>query len=68
MRRRNWRIVIVGTVLILAAPAFFAGMLGVAPGSNDPVALMQTVGQVAGVVGCLGLVLVVVGLVGKKTA
>jgi hypothetical protein len=68
MRRKNWRIVVVGIVLILAAPAFFAGMLGAAPGSNDPVALMQTVGQVAGVVGCLGLVLVVVGLVGKKTA
>jgi hypothetical protein len=68
MRRRNWRIVVVGIVLILAAPIFFAGMLRAAPGSNDAVALMQTVGQVAGVVGCLGLVLVVVGLLGKKTA
>jgi hypothetical protein len=65
MRRKNWRVVVVGFVLIVIAPAFFVGMLGVAPRSNDPVALMQTVGQVAGVVGRLGLVMLIVGLVGK---
>jgi len=66
MRRTNWRMAAVGIVLVLAAPVFFISMLGAAPRSNDPVALMQTVGQVAGVVGCLGLVMAIIGLVGKK--
>ena len=51
MRRKNWRIVIVGLVLIVVALVFFFFMLSVASKSNDPVALMQTVGTVAGVVG-----------------
>jgi hypothetical protein len=66
MRRKNWRIVIVGLVLVAAAAAFFVFMQGTAPRSNDPVALMQTVGQVAGAVGGLGLVLFIVGLVGRR--
>jgi hypothetical protein len=66
MRHRNWRLVIVGIVMILAAGAFFFGMETTAPRSNNPVALMQTVGQVAGVVGALGLVMLAYGLVGRK--
>ncbi len=66
MRRKNWRIVIVGVVLILIAVAFYLFMLSIAPKSNDPVALMQTVGAVTGVVGGLSLVLIIVGLIGKK--
>ncbi len=66
MRHKNWRIVIVGVVLILIAVAFYLFMLSIAPKSNDPVALMQTVGAVAGVVGGLSLVLIIVGLIGKK--
>ncbi len=66
MRAKNWRLVIVGAVLILAAPAFFFFMLTMAPKSNDPAALMQTGGRVAGVVGGLGLVMLVVGLIGRK--
>ncbi len=66
MRRKNWRIVIVGVVLILIAVAFCLFMLSIAPKSNDPVALMQTVGAVTGVVGGLSLVLIIVGLIGKK--
>ena len=60
------RLVFVGVVLILAAPAFFFFFLSLAPKSNDPAVLMQTVGQVSGVVGAIGLVIVVFGLVGKK--
>ena len=67
MRRKNWRVAVVGIVLIAIAPVFFVGMLGVAPRSNDPGALTQTVGQVAGAVGCLGLVMLIVGLIGKTT-
>jgi hypothetical protein len=36
------------------------------PKSNNAVALMQTVGQVSGLVGALGLVMLVFGLIGRK--
>jgi hypothetical protein len=36
-----------------------------APKSNDPAAMMQTVGEVAGVLVGLGAVMMVVGLIGK---
>jgi uncharacterized protein YpmB len=66
MRRKNWRIVIVGFVLIIIAVAFYFFMLSVASKSNDPATLMQTVGQVAGAVGGLSLVMIIIGLFGKK--
>jgi hypothetical protein len=66
MRRKNWRIVIVGFILIVIAVAFYFFMLSIASKSNDPAALMQTVGQVAGAVGGLSLVMIIVGLIGKK--
>jgi uncharacterized protein YpmB len=66
MRRKNWRIVIVGFVLIIIAVAFYFFMLSIASKSNDPAALMQTVGQVAGAVGGLSLVMIIIGLFGKK--
>ena len=66
MRRKNWRIVIVGLVLIVIALAFFLFMISVASKSNDPVALMQTVGTVVGAVGGISLVMIVIGLIGKK--
>jgi hypothetical protein len=66
MHQKNMRLVIVGVVLMLAAPAFFFFFLSMAPKSNDPAALMQTVGQVSGVVGAIGFIMLVFGLVGKK--
>jgi len=66
MRHKNWRIVIVGSVLIVAAVAFYLFMLSMAPRSNDPTAMMQTVGEVAGVVAGLSIVMIIVGLIGKK--
>lgn len=66
MRRKNWRVVIVGSVLIVLAAAFYFFMLSIASKSNDPAALMQTVGTVAGVVGGLSLAMIIVGLIGKK--
>ena len=66
MRRKNWRIVIVGLVLIVIALGFYFFMLSIAAKSNDPAGLMQTVGTVAGVVGGLSLVMIIVGLIGKK--
>ena len=66
MRQKNWRVVIVGAVLLFVAIAFYVGMLLIAAKSNDPAALMQTVGTVSGVVGGLALVMIVFGLIGKR--
>lgn len=67
MRRKNWRLVIVGLGLVALALGFFLYMLSIAPASNDPVELMRTVGRVAGAVGGLSLAMIIVGLVGKKS-
>jgi hypothetical protein len=58
--------VITGFVLIILALLFFVFMLSVAAKSNDPASLMQTVGTVAGVVGGISLVMIIIGLIGKK--
>ena len=67
MRQKNWRLIIVGAVLIVLAAGFFLVMIGMAPRSNDPVTLMRTVGQVSGAVGGIALVMLVFGLVGRKS-
>jgi hypothetical protein len=66
MRRRNWRLIAVGVVLIGAAAGFFAYMGTLAPKSNDPAVMMQTVGQVSGVVCGIALVMLLFGLIGKR--
>ncbi len=68
MRKRNWRVLIVGLVLVVAALAFFLGMQTLAPRSNDPVELMRTVGQVSGVVGAIGVLMLVFGLIGRHSS
>jgi len=60
--------VITGVVLILLALVFFLYMKSIASTSNDPVALMQTVGTVAGVVSGISVVLIIIGLIGKRTS
>ena len=66
MRQKNWRVAIVGIVLIVLAILFYFFMLSTASKSNDPVALMQTVGTVSGVVCGLAVVMIIFGLIGKK--
>ena len=66
MRQKNMRLVIVGSVLIAMAIGFYLFMLSIAPRSNDPASLMQTVGQVSGVVSGLSIVMIIFGLIGKK--
>ena len=66
MRQKNWRVVIVGVVLIFIAVAFYVAMLSMAPKSNDPAALMQTAGTVSGVVGGLAVAMIIFGLIGKR--
>ena len=66
MRQKNLRVVIVGFVLLVISLGFYLFMLSIAPKSNDPVALMQTVGTVSGVVGGISLTMIIFGLIGKK--
>jgi hypothetical protein len=66
MRQINLRVLITGLALIVLAVGFFLYMLTLAPKSNDPAALMRTVGTVSGVVGALGLVMAVFGAVGRR--
>ena len=66
MRRKNWRVVIVGFILTILALGFYFFMLSIAAQSTDPAALMQTVGTVSGAVVGLSLVMIVAGLIGKK--
>jgi hypothetical protein len=66
MRHRNWRVAITGFVLLLLALGFYFFMLSIASTSNDPATLMRTVGMVSGVVVGVSLVMVLLGLIGKK--
>ena len=66
MRRRNWRVILSGFILIVLALGFYLLMLTVASQSTDPVALMQTVGTVSGVLAGISLAMIILGLVGKK--
>jgi hypothetical protein len=68
MRKRKWRLIAVGTVLLVLAVLFFLSMRDMTLWSNDPVALMRTVGEVSGVVGGISLVMIVFGLIGRKVA
>jgi hypothetical protein len=66
MRKRNWRLIIVGAVLLGLAGIFFLAMLGMVPKSNDPAALMRAVGQVSGAVSGISIVMIILGLIGNK--
>ena len=66
MRRKNWRIVIVGFFLIVLALGFYFFMLSIASKSTDPVALMQTVGRVSGTIIGISFAMILIGLIGKK--
>ena len=65
MRQLNRRVAITGAALVAAAIVFFLFFLGIAAKSNDPKALMETVGQVSGVAGAIGIVMIVLGIRGK---
>jgi len=67
MRKRNLRLVYTGLGMLVLCAAFFLGMTTLIPKSNDPVALMQTVGQVSGVVGAIAIVMIIIGMIGRKT-
>jgi len=66
MRKTNWRVVITGVVMILFAAGFFLFMIGMAPKSTDPRKMLETVGEVSGVVAGIAVTMIVVGLIGRK--
>lgn len=61
---KNCRMIVGGVVFLIGAICFFMVMMRAAPHSNDPVGMLQTVGQVCGVVGTIGAGLIVAGLLG----
>jgi hypothetical protein len=62
--RPNWRIVSGGTVLIVLTTAFSLAMLGAAPRSSDPAAMMRTVWEAVGALDGLSLAMIAIGLIG----
>ena len=68
MRKRNWRFVLAGFFLLLVAAGLFVGLSALATQSTDPVMVVQTAGQVAGVAGGVGVALIIAGLIGKKSS
>ena len=66
MRRRNWRVIIAGFILMVLALGFFVFMTSIATSSTDPVAMMQTVGTVSGTAIGISVAMILLGLIGKK--
>lgn len=66
MRRRNWRLVLTGIVLIILALVFYFLMLNSASSSADPAALMEIVGGIAGAAFGVSILFILIGLIGKK--
>ncbi|HTZ35382.1 MAG TPA: hypothetical protein VMB84_05115 [Stellaceae bacterium] len=62
----NVRVMAAGALLIVLAIGFFIGMTAMAPRSNDPAALMQTVGTVAGGAGGIGVAMVLFGALRRR--
>jgi hypothetical protein len=63
----NKRVLVTGAATVgLAAAFFFWSLTTLAPKSNDPAAMMRTVGQVCGAVGGIGIVMVLFGLFRRR--
>jgi hypothetical protein len=67
MRQKNWRVILVGFVLTVIALGFNFFMLTIASNSTDPAALMQTVGTITGGVVGISIVMILIGLIGKRS-
>ena len=63
----NLRVIITGAVMVVLALGFFFYMGSLAPRSNDPASMMQTVGEVSGAVGAIGIVMILFGVLRRKT-
>lgn len=67
MRKRNWRLVIVGIFFIVIAFAIFLFVPSLGAYSTDPVEFTRIVGQVAQVIIGVSVALIVIGVIGKKS-
>ncbi|NUQ85191.1 MAG: hypothetical protein HUU11_10795 [Anaerolineales bacterium] len=67
MKKRNWRLAITGFIFGVLAIVSFVVATPLASSTTDPQEFMRLIGQVAGAVGGVSLVMVVVGLIGKKS-
>jgi hypothetical protein len=67
MRRRNWRVVSAGVLLMILAGAFFFIMAANAGISTDPQELMRLSGKYTGIVIGVSVAMIIFGLIGKKT-
>jgi hypothetical protein len=66
MRRINWRMISGGVFLIVFAVGFFFIMSSNASASTDPQELLRLTGQISGVAIGVSVVLIIIGLIGKK--
>lgn len=66
MRRRNWRVVMAGVLLLVMAMVFYNIMSTMAPQSTDPVAMMGIAGSVSGAAIGISVMMILIGLIGKK--
>jgi hypothetical protein len=66
MRRVNWRMISGGVFLIVLAVGFFFIMSFNASASTDPQELMRLAGQISGGAIGVSVVLIILGLIGKK--
>lgn len=67
MRKRNWRLVIMGIFLIVIAFAIFLFVPSLGAYSTDPVEFTRLIGQVAQVIIGVSVALIVIGVIGKKS-
>ena len=67
MRKRNWRLVIVGIFLIVIAFAIFLFVPSLGAYSTDPVEFTRIIGNVSEVIIGVSVALIVIGLIGKKS-
>ena len=66
MRRINWRMISGGVFLIVLAVVFFFIMSSNASMSTDPQEMMRLAGQISGGAIGVSVVMIIIGLIGKK--
>lgn len=66
MRRINWRMISGGIFLIVLAVGFFFIMSSSASASTSPQELMRLTGQISGGAIGVSVVLIILGLIGKR--
>lgn len=66
MRRINWRMISGGVFLLVLALVFFFIMSSNVSMSTDPQEMMRLAGQISGAAIGVSVVMILIGLIGKK--